>query len=101
IAEIFSEVIVAPDFSAEALAILSKKKNLRLLKVLKSPTTGRPWDIRSVGADSFLWQQSDRQTIPAKALKVVTERKPTEQELEAMLFGWRVVNHVKSNAIIY
>jgi phosphoribosylaminoimidazolecarboxamide formyltransferase / IMP cyclohydrolase len=59
IAEIFSEVIVAPDFSAEALAILQKKKNLRLLKSLKSPLTAQPWDVRSVGADSFLLQQRD------------------------------------------
>ncbi len=59
IAEIFSEVIVAPEFSAEALAILQKKKNLRLLKMLKCPLSAQPWDVRSVGADSFLLQQRD------------------------------------------
>ena len=62
IAEIFSEVIVAPDFTPEALAILQKKKNLRLLKVLKSPLTAQPWDVRSVGADSFLLQERDLKT---------------------------------------
>ena len=63
IAEIFSEVIVAPDFSAEALAILQKKKNLRLLKILKSPAvSASAWDVRSVGADSFLLQQRDLKT---------------------------------------
>src|SRR5208337_3750568 len=51
IAEIFSEVIVAPEFNPEALALLQKKKNLRLLKVLKSPLAAQPWDVRSVGAD--------------------------------------------------
>ncbi len=101
IAEIFSEVIVAPDFSAEALAFLQKKKNLRLLKMLKCPATAQPWDVRSVGADSFLLQQRDSKTTAAADLKVVTKRQPTEAELKAMLFGWRVVKHLKSNAILY
>jgi phosphoribosylaminoimidazolecarboxamide formyltransferase/IMP cyclohydrolase len=101
IAEIFSEVIVAPDFSAEALAVLQKKKNLRLLKILKSPRDGGLFDLRSVGADSFLLQQRDLKTTNAADLKIVTKRQPTEAELKAMLFGWRVVKHVKSNAIVY
>jgi phosphoribosylaminoimidazolecarboxamide formyltransferase / IMP cyclohydrolase len=101
IGEIFSEVIVAPDFTAEALEVLRKKKNLRLLRILKSPLTAQPWDVRSVGADSFLWQERDLKIITAEGLKVVTRRRPTEQELTAMLFGWRVVKHVKSNAIVY
>src|SRR5207244_1295924 len=57
IAEIFSEVIVAPEFSPEALEILQKKKNLRLLQITKHPLSAQPWDMRSVGADSFLLQQ--------------------------------------------
>jgi phosphoribosylaminoimidazolecarboxamide formyltransferase / IMP cyclohydrolase len=101
IAEIFSEVIVAPDFSAEALGLLQKKKNLRLLKVLRSPLAAQPYDVRSVGADSFLWQERDLRVTAAEGLKVVTRRLPTEAELQAMLFGWRVVKHVKSNAIVY
>ena len=101
IAEIFSEVIVAPDFTADALAILQKKKNLRLLKVLKSVTSSQPWDVRSVGADSFLMQQRDLKVTSASDLKVVTKRQPTADELKAMLFGWRVVKHLKSNAILY
>jgi phosphoribosylaminoimidazolecarboxamide formyltransferase/IMP cyclohydrolase len=101
IAEIFSEVIVAPDFSAEALAILQKKKNLRLLKTLKSPLSAQSWDVRGVGADSFLLQERDLKTATAKDLKIVTHRQPSELELNAMLFGWRVVKHVKSNAIVY
>lgn len=101
IAEIFSEVIVAPSFSADALALLQKKKNLRLLKVLKSPLSAAPWDVRSVGADSFLWQERDLKATTAADLKIVTRRQPTTAELQAMLFGWRVVKHLKSNAILY
>jgi phosphoribosylaminoimidazolecarboxamide formyltransferase / IMP cyclohydrolase len=101
IAEIFSEVIVAPDFSAEALEILQKKKNLRLLKILKSVKDSRQWDLRSVGANSFLLQQQDFKMTTTGSLKIVTKRFPTEAELIAMLFGWRVAKHVKSNAIVY
>ncbi len=101
IAEIFSEVIVAPDFSAEALVILQKKKNLRLLKVLKSPLAARLLDVRSVGANSYLLQERDLKTAGRTDLKIVTHRQPTNDELRAMLFGWRVVKHVKSNAIVY
>src|SRR5471032_2246468 len=96
IAEIFSEVIVAPDFSPEALEILQKKKNLRLMKILKPSANGRPWDLRSVGADSFLLQQQDLKTTTTESLKIVTKRLPTEQEMRAMLFGWRVGKKVKS-----
>ncbi len=101
VAEIFSEVIVAPDFTAEALGLLRKKKNLRLIRILRSPGTAQPWDVRGVGADSFLWQERDLKATTADSVKVVTRRRPTEQELTAMLFGWRIVKHVKSNAIVY
>ena len=101
IAEIFSEVIVAPDFTPDALALLQKKKNLRLMKTLRSPFSAPGWDIRSVGAESFLWQERDVKWTVAADLKVVTKRSPTEVELKAMLFGWRVAKHVKSNAIVY
>lgn len=101
ISEIFSEVIVAPEFTAEALEVLRKKKNLRLVKILKNVTSAKPWDIRGVGADSFLYQQRDVHQTRATDLKIVTRRQPTEVELQAMLFGWRVAKHVKSNAIVY
>jgi phosphoribosylaminoimidazolecarboxamide formyltransferase/IMP cyclohydrolase len=100
-AEIFSEVVVAPDFSVEARAILQKKKNLRLLKMLKSPLAGGAFDLRSVGANSFLLQERDLKTAARADLKIVTRRQPTDEELRAMLFGWRVVKHVKSNAVVY
>jgi phosphoribosylaminoimidazolecarboxamide formyltransferase/IMP cyclohydrolase len=101
IAEIFSEVIIAPAFAPDALALLQKKKNLRLLRILKSPLSGQDWEVRSVGADSFLMQQRDLKQVAATDLKIVTRRRPTDAELNAMLFGWRLVKHVKSNAIVY
>ena len=101
IAEIFSEVIVAPSFQPDALALLQKKKNLRLLVTKKDLGAAAPWDIRSVGADSFLMQERDRKIVTAADVKIVTHRAPTAAELQAMLFGWRVVKHVKSNAIVY
>ena len=70
-------------------------------RILKAPLTAQPWDVRSVGADSFLWQERDLKVTTAEGLKIVTRRRPTEAELKAMLFGWRVVKHVKSNAIVY
>ena len=101
ISEIFTEVIVAPDFSSEALDILRKKKNLRLIQILKSPRRNNLFDLRSVGADSYLLQQSDLRMARPEDLKIVTTRQPSDDELRAMLFGWRVVKHVKSNAIVY
>jgi phosphoribosylaminoimidazolecarboxamide formyltransferase/IMP cyclohydrolase len=101
LAEIFSEVIVAPDFAPEAAALLQKKKNLRLLKVLRNPACPRTPDVRSVGAESFLAQERDARRVTAADVKLVTKRQPTDAEMQAMLFGWRVVKHVKSNAIVY
>jgi phosphoribosylaminoimidazolecarboxamide formyltransferase/IMP cyclohydrolase len=101
IAEIFSEVIVAPQFSPEALEILQKKKNLRLLRMLKSPVESGALDFRSVGAGSVLVQERDTKRVTAADLRIVTKRQPTSAELDAMLFGWRLVKHVKSNAIVY
>ena len=101
ISEIFTEVIVAPDFDADALELLQKQKNLRLAKLLLNPANVVPWDVRSVGAESFLVQERDLRQTTAVDLEIVTERHPSEDELKAMLFGWRAVKHVKSNAIVY
>ena len=99
ISEIFSEVIIGPEFSAEARAILQKKKNLRLIRLLADPAAARSKnDIRSV-AGGLLVQDPD---VADKAEEhVVSKRHPTKKELGAMRFGWRVVKHVKSNAIVY
>ena len=101
ISEIFTEVIVAPDFAADALELLQKKKNLRLAKLLLNPADVVPLDVRSVGAESFLVQERDLRQTAAVDLKIVSGRHPSEDELKAMLFGWRAVKHVKSNAIVY
>lgn len=101
IAGVFSEVIVAPEFTPEALALLRKKKNLRLLQVRPQPDGPAAPEVRSVGAASFLLQEPDGKQVSTAELKMVTKRHPTETEVKAMLFGWRVVKHVKSNAIVY
>jgi len=101
IAEIFSEVIVAPAFTEEALEVLQRKKNLRLLRQLKPAPRQTEWETRSVGFGSFLHQQPDQEPTPPPELRVVTRRAPTEEEWRAMRFGWRVVKHVKSNAIVF
>ncbi len=99
ISEIFSEVIIAPEFSGEARTILQKKKNLRLIRLLHSATEARPEnDIRSVCGGLLV--QSVDDTLAAEE-RIVSKRQPTESELAAMHFGWRVVKHVKSNAIVY
>jgi phosphoribosylaminoimidazolecarboxamide formyltransferase/IMP cyclohydrolase len=101
ISEIFSEVIVAPDFAPDALELLHQKKNLRLIQMVQNPQSSMPWDIRSVGADSFLMQERDQKEMSEADIKVASKRQPTAIELQAMMFGWKVVKHVKSNAIIY
>jgi phosphoribosylaminoimidazolecarboxamide formyltransferase / IMP cyclohydrolase len=99
ISEIFSEVIIAPDFEIQARAILQRKKNLRLIRLLTPAKEARPLiDLRSV-CGGVLVQDAD---VDGKmAAHVVTKRRPTKTELNAMSFGWRVVKHVKSNAIVY
>ena len=99
IGEIFSEVIIAPDFEGEARAILQKKKNLRLIRLKTTAEQARPaTDVRLV-CGGVLVQDAD--TAGENTQNLVTKRRPTKTELKAMLFGWRVVKHVKSNAIVY
>lgn len=101
LSETFFEVILAPDFSDEALKTLSVKKNLRLLKwpgfaeIL--PATN---DIRCVSG-GFLLQDRDTKKIDVQSCRVVSRRNPTNEEWAGLEFAWRVVKHVKSNAIVY
>jgi len=99
ISEIFSEVIIAPDFDVDARSLLQKKKSLRLMRFLK-PLPGNGRDIRSI-AGSLLVQDTDSASLGEMEQKVVSKRPPTKSELAAMEFGWKVVKHVKSNAIVY
>ena len=100
IADIFTEVIIAPRFSDEALAILRKKKNLRLMVAKEGLAPDALQEIRSV-VGGVLVQDRDRTLGDRSEFKVVTQRAPTPAEWDAMIFGWKVCKHVKSNAIVY
>ena len=101
IVEIMTEVIVAPEADEDALAILAKKKNLRLLIAGGLPDRSAPTlTMRSV-AGGFLVQDRDDGRLDRAALKVVTKRAPSAAELADLEFAWRVCKHVKSNAIVY
>ncbi len=100
IAEIFSEVIIAPAFEPAALERLRAKKNLRLLRYDASPPAAGALQFRSV-TGGILAQARDIAVTSMEQWRPVTRRRPTDAELEAMWLGWRVVKHVKSNAIVY
>ncbi len=100
IAEIFTEVIIAPRFSDEALAIFGKKKNLRLMIAKGGIGADALQEIRSV-VGGVLVQDRDRTLGNVREFKVVTKREPTKEEWDAMMFGWKVGKHVKSNSIVY
>jgi phosphoribosylaminoimidazolecarboxamide formyltransferase/IMP cyclohydrolase len=102
ISEIFSEVIIAPEFATDARALLQKKKNLRLMRALRPPAPNDKveHDICSIHG-GLLVQDKDVAEIGNLETKVVSKRPPTRHEMAAMIFGWRVVKHVKSNAIVY
>nr|WP_263327149.1 bifunctional phosphoribosylaminoimidazolecarboxamide formyltransferase/IMP cyclohydrolase [Neobacillus sp. Marseille-Q6967] len=98
--EIFLEIIMAPDFEEEALAVLKEKKNLRLLKTGDVRLESQPDLLLSSVSGGVLVQEEDVKQITVDDLQVVTERKPTNEEVEQLLFAWKVVKHVKSNAIV-
>ena len=96
---IFLEIIMAPSFSAEALEVLTTKKNLRLLEVDMSPLAAKQMQYVSVNG-GLLAQHQDTETLLLKADMCVTEAKPTEEQMTDLQFAWRIVKHVKSNAIV-
>lgn len=101
IVEVFTEVIIAPDASEEAIAIVAAKKNLRLLVTGGLPNPRAPGlTIRTVSG-GFLAQARDNAVVDDMELKVVTKRAPTARELADLAFAFRVAKHVKSNAIVY
>ena len=97
IAKLFVEAIAAPLFTPEARARFAAKKNLRLVEVKPAQTAHV---IKQVSG-GLLLQDADRGHITAADLKIVTARKPTDDEMAALLFAWRVCKHVKSNAVVY
>jgi phosphoribosylaminoimidazolecarboxamide formyltransferase/IMP cyclohydrolase len=100
IKDIFTEVIIAPRFSDEALAIFAKKKNLRLMIAKEGLGADSLQDVRSV-VGGLLVQDRNKTLGDPRNFKVVTKRQPTAEEWASMMFGWRVCKHVKSNAIVY
>lgn len=101
IVEIFTEVIIAPSATDEAIAIVGAKKNLRLLVTGGLPDPKAPGITTKTVAGGLLVQQRDNGVVTAADLKVVTKRAPTDQELTDLLFAFKVGKHVKSNAIVY
>ncbi len=96
-AKLFVEAIVAPGYTSEALARFAAKKNLRLVEIVPAAAARAMKQI----SGGMLLQDADTARITAGELKTVTEREPTPEEMEALLFAWRVCKHVKSNAIVY
>lgn len=103
ISEIFTDVIIAPDFESEARAILQKKKNLRLMKINESYKQAKKDPLIRSAPGGLMVMDRDHTTMGLDNMegKVVTDRPPTKEEIQAMRFGWRVVKHVKSNAIVF
>ena len=103
IKEIFTDVIIAPDFESEARAILQKKKNLRLMKMHEAYQRAKKEAVIRSAPGGLMVMSRDHAVKGLDKLeeKVVTKRPPTEKELQAMRFAWRVVKHVKSNAIVF
>ncbi|GLS30263.1 phosphoribosylaminoimidazolecarboxamide formyltransferase / IMP cyclohydrolase [Mesorhizobium albiziae] len=101
IVKTFTEVIIAPDATQEAQAIIAAKKNLRLLVTGGLPDPRTPGHVVKSVAGGLLVQSRDIAVVDGLELKVVTKRAPTEQELADLKFAFRVAKHVKSNAIVY
>lgn len=97
VARLFVEAIAAPGYSEQALAVLAAKKNLRLLHVGE---TREELVIKSISG-GLLAQTPDLHRLESGACRVITGRAPTEDEWQALLFGWKVAKHVKSNAVVY
>ena len=103
ISEIFTDVIIAPDYEPEARAVLQKKKNLRLMKMNEAYLSAKKAPLVRSCPGGLMVMDRDHTALGLEDLesKVVTKRPPTEEEMRAMRFAWRVVKHVKSNAIVY
>jgi phosphoribosylaminoimidazolecarboxamide formyltransferase/IMP cyclohydrolase len=101
IAELFAEVIIAPDLNDEAKNILAAKKNLRVLLTRSMPDPLVADTVIKSVAGGYLIQSRDNITLDQAQLKCVTKRQPSEQEMRDMLFAFTVGKHVKSNTIVY
>lgn len=98
--EIFTEIIIAPAYSDSAHKLLKQKKKRRLIRMKQFLDVGNTRKFKSIFGGA-LSQDADSLTTTKADLKTVTKRKPTEQEIEDLLFAWKIVKHIKSNAIVY
>ncbi|MBX3627568.1 MAG: bifunctional phosphoribosylaminoimidazolecarboxamide formyltransferase/IMP cyclohydrolase [Rhizobacter sp.] len=105
--KLFMEVLIAPSFTSDALAIFAAKKNVRVLQIALPKGGATAWeqgrnaqDVKRIGS-GLLIQSADNHELKLSDLKVVTKAQPTKQQLEDMLFAWTVAKYVKSNAIVF
>ena len=99
ISKVFVEIVLAPSFTKEALEIFSTKKNLRVLEVGNIKPREKLLEVRNV-VGGIIVQETDTSVIQKQDLKTVTTTSPTDLEVETMLFGWKVLKHIKSNGIL-
>jgi len=97
--KVFLEIVIAPSYTDEALTLLKKKKNLRVLKLNTEAPNKDAFQMVTVNG-GLLLQNTDEYLVQKEDLKIVTKLVPTENELEDLYFAWKVVKHVKSNAIV-
>jgi phosphoribosylaminoimidazolecarboxamide formyltransferase/IMP cyclohydrolase len=96
----FVEVLLAPEYAQDALAVIAQKKNVRVLTIALGARGRNAFDLKRVGG-GFLLQSPDDRDVGASDLRVVTRKAPTPAQLVDLLFAWRVAKFVKSNAIVY
>ena len=99
ISKVFVEIVLAPSFTKEALEIFSTKKNLRVLEVGNIKPREKLLEVRNV-VGGIIVQETDTSVIQKQDLKTVTSTSPSDLEVETMLFGWKVLKHIKSNGIL-
>ena len=99
VTKIFTEVVIAPEYEAAALEVLRTKKNLRVMR-MRSPDDTKGIELKQIGGGMLVQTVDDHKLYPQE-LQVVTVRKPSDEEVRALLFGWVVCKHTKSNAIVY
>ncbi|MGB7070264.1 MAG: bifunctional phosphoribosylaminoimidazolecarboxamide formyltransferase/IMP cyclohydrolase [Pyrinomonadaceae bacterium] len=99
VTEVFTEVVIAPEFEAEAMDILRSKKNLRVLRA-EATKASKQLEYKHISS-GMLVQDADLHSVTASDLNIVTSRKPTDSEIRSMMLAWSVCKHVKSNAIVF
>ena len=99
ISKVFVEIVLAPAFTKKSLDIFSKKKNLRVLEVGNIEKRDQLLEVRNI-VGGVIVQETDTNVLSKSELKTVTELEPSEEEINTMLFGWKVLKHIKSNGIL-